>query len=137
MTNEIKLISTGFRYIWCQTINVVFWHAGVNIACTTHLQHTLFTCINSNLRQKLQDTKNVLRIFTFSLCSDLNSISFSWSLFSLASSFSRCLAAIIPSSVTTSSCWARHCCSYNTHTYTHTNMQIHDRDKRKGGYWPS
>lgn len=84
-----------------------------------HLQYTLFTYIKANERQKLQERKNVFQIFTFSFCSDLNSISFSWSLFSLASSFSRCLAAIFPSSASTSSCWARHCCSYNAYTQRH------------------
>lgn len=127
MTNEIKLVSPGLMHIWYQTINVFFCcHARVSVACATHLQHTLFTCRNANSRQKLQEEKNVLRVFTFSFCSDLNSISFPWSLFSLASSSSRCLAAIIPSSLATSSCWARHCCSYNTHTckyVTETNKK--------------
>lgn len=51
-------------------------------------------------------------VFTFSFCCDLTVASFSCSVFNLASSSSCCLAAMAASSLATSSCWARHCCSY-------------------------
>lgn len=63
---------------------------------------------------------------TFSFCCDLMALSFFCSLLSLASSSSCCLAAIAASSFTTSSCWARHCCSYKR-TYKYTP----ERNKKK------
>lgn len=53
-------------------------------------------------------------------------VSFSCSLFNLASSSSRCLAAITASSFATSSCWARHCRSYK-----HIGKYTPGRNKKK------
>lgn len=63
---------------------------------------------------------------TFSFCCDLMALSFFCSLLSLASSSSCCLSAIAASSFATSSCWARHCCSYK-----HTCKYTPERNEKK------
>lgn len=81
-------------------------------------------------------------VFTCSFFCDMMAACLSFSLFSLISSASCCLAAIAASSLATSSCWARHCCNC-THTeiihtrackYTQPGKTNKTKNKKTGHY---